>query len=85
LVTIQGIFSGQDDYKNWEVFIGNKGYTSPRFKVQENGRFRINLKGIKKGRYQFFYGKKAKKVSDYWSFQIPVYKRSVDLGWVKTL
>jgi hypothetical protein len=82
-VTIQGIISGQEDYKNWEVFIGRKGYTSPRFKVQENGRFKMSLSGIQKGRYQFYYGKKSKKTSDYWSFQIPVYKSRVDLGWVR--
>lgn len=83
-VTIQGLFSGQEGYQNWEVFIGNKSYTSPRFKVQGNGRFKMTLNGVRKGRYQFYYGKKSNKTSDYWSFQIPVYKQSIDLGWVRT-
>lgn len=83
-ILIRGMFEGQNDYRKWEVFLTKSGYTSPKFRVRENGRFQMRLKNLPKGKYQFNFGPRSKNKNGYWSFQIPVYKPLINLGWIPT-
>lgn len=82
-VTITGIFDAQEDTRNWIVFIGRSGFTSATTQLKTNGSFQLTLKNLLPGNYQFYFGKKSKRTKNYRSFQIPVYKKNINLGWIK--
>lgn len=83
-VTIRGMFEGQNDYRKWVVFLSKQGYTSPHYMVLPNGKFQMQLENLPKGKYQFNFGPRTPRKNGYWSFQIPVYKPVINLGWIPT-
>lgn len=82
-VSIKGLFSGQDHYRGWVVFLSRDKMRTKQFPVKDNGNFLMVVPNLKPGNYQFHYGRKGNSIG-FNSFQIPVYKQQINLGWVNT-
>jgi hypothetical protein len=79
--TIKGLFTGQDHYRGWVVYLSQDKVKTHQFPVKSNGSFKMTVPKLKQGNYQFHFGHKK---SGFRSFQIPVYKPSINLGLVNT-